>query len=123
MHQADPRRSSDRSGRGAEGGASRRGFLLSGAAAVLAVGAGTALGVVWPHSHHTAGTPAPPADLTEAAAAERALLNAVDRAATARSVPAARLAVIRSNHQAHLEAIQAALELATGPTPPAAATS
>ena len=104
---------------GVPGDPSRRRFLIgSGAAVLLAGGIGTVAAVATEKSSGTATAPNPPADLIAAASAERALIAAVDRAISGRSAPAARLALIRSDHVAHLQALEAAVALVhSSPSP------
>jgi hypothetical protein len=110
--QNEDRRESPGADRSA-GDPSRRGFLVgSGVAVVLAGGIGAVAAVVTGKTSHSGTRANPPADLLAAAEAERALIAAVDRAITNRSAPATRLTLIRSNHQAHLQALVAAAALA-----------
>jgi hypothetical protein len=101
---------------------SRRGFVVAGAVAVLAAAGGVAAGR---DTGSQAATPpfAVAHALTDAAEAERALLEQVDAALARATGPRrAQLRQIRADHVAHLTAIKASIADALYPaTPPAAA--
>ena len=95
---------------------SRRWFLAGGVAAVVGAGAGVGVGFLQPES---APKPNPaPAELTDALAAERELLTLAAVALGRDPSLRADVAALRSDHTAHLRALQSAIaSYDTSPTP------
>ena len=89
--------------------ASRRGFLVTTGLMIGAAGGGVALGLSGRQSASGPRIARVPAELAEAADAERALIAAVDATlATARGRERTTLRLLRADHAAHLAAVLAA---------------
>jgi hypothetical protein len=89
-------------------GVSRRSLLIGGVAVALAAGGGVAVGALQHVDSGKAGIP-PPADLVAALAAERDLIASIDATTGGVASVRAALRVIRADHAAHQEALEAAL--------------
>jgi hypothetical protein len=94
-------------------GVSRRGFVLGAGLAVLGAGGGVAVGLLVDRTPDHVTVPRP-RTLLAAAAAERTLLAQVDAALAGDASLRTVLRQVRADHAAHLAALTAAVELATG---------